>query len=974
MKRNTFEKPKKDTLFIVVIAIILLVAIVFSALAESEDEQLIIDDLPDSEEVTINELVISEVMTNNSGVYVNSNNQKSDYVELYNGTDKSINLSGYGLSDTDDKVKWVIDEATIEPHSYLVIALTGKDEEGLNASFKLSSAGGERLILVNKKGKIIDGVDTVSLSKNQVMNRKNDGTWYVCQYATPGYENTKEGLENYLASLKLEDESEIIINEVLPKNDGNFVNENDLCEGYIELKNVSDHTINLSDYSLSNDRYIPFKKQLPDVELASGEVYFLYADKENFLQQNYCGFTFDSKNGSVILSKSGKIIAELDYESLANGLALVRMSDGQYQKTNLISPGFENTDEGIQAFQEKYLTNKSDLIISEVMNNNYSYLAQNGNRYYDWIELYNNSDSDINLSEYSLSTSASNLMDYNLPDITLASGEYIVFMASGDTNLTNNSYYHTNFKLSENEGVYLSKNNKIVDCMNLADIPNGYSYGRSNQRGFYFYSNPTPGYANGEGNAIISFMPTTSVDKGIYDDVDYLAVELHGYGTIYYTTDGSEPDRYSSVYSSPLTLTSTTVLKAKVINSGEIESSTNVATYLINENNSLPVVSISMDSSDFSYLNYNSYDTDLELQCYMEFFEEDDGFSIPCAISCFGGNARGDDKKSYAIRFKAQYGARNLKYQLFSNRDNAVFDSLVLRTGSNDWTKTIFRDLFSTSLSEEYVDTQAGRACILYVNGEYYGIYNIREKVNARFIADHYNIDPDTVSIVNVDFSQKCGTENIQYLFNWVENHDMSDADNYAYNCSKVDIVNLIDYWISEMYCVNPDVYNVRYFSSPEIDGGKWKYIYYDMDHGFRFYTVNYYTEYLCNPYGMTGWIGNTYSNALPRRLFKNSDFVDLWLERLSYHLKNTFNKDRLNAKLDEFIAMYANDIERDRERWSDSIDSTSGYYVSMRVYNNNLQTIRTFIENRESYVLSQTKSYFGLSNSEMQEIFGDLW
>lgn len=975
MKRNTFEKPKKDMLFIVIVVIILALTMVFSIFAEkNESSQMDIEDLPDSEEVAINKLVISEVMTNNSGVYVNSNNEKTDYVELYNGTDKAIDLSGYGLSDKGDRVKWVIDEATIEPHSYLVISLTGKDEEGLNANFKLSSSGGERLILVNRSGKIIDGVDTISLSKNQVMNRKSDGSWYVCQYATPGYENTKEGLEAYLASLTSVEENELVINEVLPKNDGNFVNENDLCEGYIEFKNVSDHTINLSDYSLSNDRYIPFKKQLPDIELASGEIYFLYADEENFLQQNYCGFTFDSKNGSVVLSKSGKIINELDYASLANGLALVRMDDGQYQRTNLISPGYENNDEGIEAFQQMYLINRSDLLISEVMNNNYSYLAQNGNRYYDWVELYNNSSNEINLSEYTLSTSASNLIDYKLPEVILQPGEYIVFMASGDTSLTNNSYYHTNFKLSDNEGLYLSKDNKIVDCMNLADIPNGYSYGRSSQRGFYFFEEPTPGYSNSSGNAIVSFTPEVSVEKGIYNDIDSLSVELHGYGTIYYTLDGSEPDRYSYVYSEPLSLTSTTVVKAKVINSGEINSSTNVATYLINEYDSLPVVSISMDESDFRYLNYNSYATDLELQCYMELFEEGGGFSIPCSISCFGGNARGYDKKSYAIRFKGKYGAKNLKYQVFKDRDNSVYDSLVLRTGSNDWTKTIFRDLFSTGISEEYVDTQAGKACILYVNGQYYGIYNLREKVNANFIRDHYNVDPDTVSIVNVDFTQKCGTENIQYLFNWVEYHDMSNSANYEYICSKVDITNLIDFWISQMYCVNPDVYNIRYFSSPDIDGGKWKYIYYDMDQGFRFYDVNYYTTYLCNASGMTGWIENTYSNALPRRLFRNSEFIDLWLERLSYHLQNTFNKDKLNARLDEFVAMYANDIERDRKKWANSYDETSGYYVSMRLYNQNVEEIRDFIDKRQGYILRQTKYYFGLSDSEMREIFGELW
>ncbi len=975
MKRNTYEKPKKDIYLIITIALVLIVAVVLSfVLSKYNDQEVTIKDLPQQADTTINKLIINEVMTNNSGVYVNSNNEKSDYVELYNGTDKTIDLSGYGLSDKGDRVKWVIDEATIEPHAYLVISLTGKNEEGLNANFKLSSAGNEKLILVNRNGKIIDGVDTVSLGKNQVMNRNSDGSWYVSQYATPGQENSQEGLEKYLQSLKYEEESALVINEILPKNDGNFLNENGLCEGYIELKNISDHAINLNQYSLSNDKYVPFKKQLPDKELAAGEIIFLYANKENFLRENYCGFTFAGKNGSVILSKSGRIISEVDYQSLANGLALVRMDDGQYQKTNLISPGYENNNSGIESFQKQYLADKNELLISEAMNNNYAYLAQNGNRYYDWLELYNNSSAEINLGEYCLSTSTDNLECYQLPEVILQPQEYIVFMASGDTALSNNSYYHTNFKLSDNEGIYLSKAGKIIDCIYLANIPNGYSYGRNNERGFFYFSEPTPGYANYGGNAFISFTPDFLTDKGIYEDISSLEVVLHGYGNIYYTLDGSEPTTSSYIYDQPITLTSTAVVKSKSINNGEIPSETVTSSYIINEHNSLPVLSLSMKGSNFTYLNNNSYDVDLQLPCYIEFFDSGKGFSIPCSISCFGGNARGYDKKSYAIRFKGEYGAKNLKYKLFDNRDNAVYDSLVLRTGSNDWAKTIYRDVFSTGLSEDYLDTQASKACILYINGEYWGIYNIREKVNARFISDHYNVDPNTVSIVNVDFTQKCGTENISYLFTWAENHNLAIKENYDYICSKVDIVNLVDYWISEMYCVNPDVYNVRYFCSPEIDDGKWKYIYYDMDHGFRFYDVNYYTKYLCNPYGMTGWINNTYSNALPRKLFKNSEFVDLWLERLSYHLENTFNKERLNERLDQFIALYGDDIERDRSRWSGSYGAISETYPSMRLYNQNIEVIRSFIDKRQDYILSQTKYYFGLSDSQMKEIFKELW
>ena len=220
-------------------------------------------------------------------------------------------------------------------------------------------------------------------------------------------------------------------------------------------------------------------------------------------------------------------------------------------------------------------------------------------------------------------------------------------------------------------------------------------------------------------------------------------------------------------------------------------SRTVTSSYVINENHTLPVMIVSMEKSDFNYLNANSFVRDLQLQCYVEFYEQDSSFSIPCSIACFGGNARGYDKKCYALRFDSKFGSTELVYDLFENRESVVFDSIVLRTGSNDWSRAIFRDVFSTSIMDDFLD--ASKPCILYINGNYWASI-ISGKINAKFIAGHYNVDPASVSIVNVDFSQKAGTENIRYLFNWVKNNSLAIKENYDYICSKIDIVNFADF------------------------------------------------------------------------------------------------------------------------------------------------------------------------------------
>lgn len=976
MKKFEPKKKKVDLIFILITVIAIIAMALLSVFFQKPefDDKVIISELPETSQEVFGKLVISEVMSNNGGIYTNSNNEVTDYVELYNGTDKAIDLTGYGLSDRKDRVKWVFGEVIIEPDSYLVVALTGKDEEGLNANFKLRAAGKEYLILVNKGGKVVDAVETVSLAKNQTMNRKADGTWFVANYGTPNHENSMQGLNAYLASIMSEETSAIVVNEVLVKNNGNFINEYERMDGFIELINISDQPVSLKDYNLGNDIYSPFRYRFEDIILQPNELYVLYTGDSTLLGTNYLGFTFKNKNGNIVLSKNGKIVQNLEYKNLANGYALTRIDDF-YVHRPTVSFNQPNTSAGIEEFQNKYLKANEGLIINEAMNKNKDYLAQNGYQFYDWLELFNNSDSDILLSDYYLSTNSNQLQTYRLPEVILKPKQYYIIMCSGEISLSNSKYYHSNFKLSDIEGIFLSKGNKVVDCMFIAEVPYGYSYGRSGTSGYYYLANPTPGKDNGSGIRSISVSPVVLTEAGVYNDISSLDVVLKGDGVIYYTTDGSEPTTSSRTYKEPISLKKTTVLKFKSFNKGQMPSTTVTSSYVINENHTLPVMVVSMDENDFKYMNRNSWVVDLQLQCYVEFYEGDSGFSIPCSIACFGGNSRGMPKKSYALRFDSKFGSTELNYNLFENRESVVFDAIVLRTGSNDWMRTIFRDVLSTSIMDEYLDAQAYKPCILYINGNYWGIYNIREKVNAKFIAGHYNVDPKTVSIVSVYLYRETGTENIRYLFNWVNNNNLAKKENYDYICSKIDVVNFADFWIAQMFCVNPDVSNIRYFSSPEIDGGKWKYIYYDLDNGFRYTDINYYTRYLCNPNGMKGWIDYTFNNALPRHLFKNSEFRKLWFERLAYHLNNALSKENVRANYEHIKSLYADDIARDRKRWGNYHDSiVRDEYPSMNLYNYHLKVIENFIEVRGKIILRQTKNYFGLSEKQMKELFGDLW
>ncbi|MBQ6654562.1 MAG: lamin tail domain-containing protein [Erysipelotrichaceae bacterium] len=968
MKKNVDAKPKKDFLLIAILTLLVIAFYAAGMLFSRGVKDNSSAEFPDSYENLINKLVISEIMTNNDGSYANENGAACDFLEIYNGSSKPVNLDGYGLSDKKDRIKWAFSNTVLQPGQYIVVALTGKLEDGYNAAFKLSSKGGENVILTNARGKVIDAVDTLALSKGQVMARDGNGQWVVYDYATPGYPNSREGLQQYVASLQSQEDSEILINEVLPRNNGNFVNEDGRREGFIELINVSRKTVDLSQYNLSNNSSAPFKKQLDKVSLAPGEVYLIYCGNRSAESCcDYAGFSLNGKNGEVVLSRGGKIVQTLTYSQLDNGKAYVRQDNGSYAALSTVSPGYANSPKGVEQFQSRYLANPKGLIINELMTRNYTQLPQNGDKYYDWIELYNNGSETVNLSDYTLSNDADYLQLCQLPDKQLAPGEYYVIMCSGDVNLSNQSYVHAGFKLSDNESVFLSRKGQIADSVYAADVPLNYSYGRGSEDGFYYLSKPTPGKANEVGSRTITVQPVINTLAGVYQGVEQVLVSIEGEGTIYYTTDGSRPTTSSKVYSEPLVLTSSTVIKAAGKQEDALMSSAATSSFIINENNQLPVVSISLDPASLKNLHTYTYAT-TEYQCNVEFYEEDGSFNSPCSISLFGGNTRQHDKKSFALRFDGDWGAGDLVYPVFDNRDNADYDALVLRTGSNDWEKGIIRDELCTSLVDDYTDLTvlSYKLCVLYINGRYWGIYSIREKCNASFISDMYNVPKDQSNIVRIDGEIKSGSkEGWQQLVSFAKSHDLSVKENYDYLCQRIDMQDLADYWICEMIVANPDVFNVRFFNNSQLDGGKWKYIYYDLDCGFRNYDTNYYTKYLANPNGMTGFINNTYDNTIPRKLFANEEFKQLWLSRLNYHLHNTFSKTNMQSRFDLLTGMIESEVERDRNRWS---------AATMKNYRAHLDKIQKFINNRQDYVLKQTKDFFKLTDAQMKEMFTDLW
>ena len=960
MVKETIKNFARNWKFFVIVLGIVIISILFSVVSNKNSYMKEVEELPDNINVLTNKVIINEIQSSNGGTYADPTGHTYDWIELYNGSSKDKDLTGYSLSDKNNQIKWAFPEGTIiHSKGYLIVYLSGTKENGLYANFKLKASGGEELALRNANKKIVDAIETVSVSKNQVMSRMEDGKFVVSSMATPGYENSKKGYEEFIKSHEYSEDKVLSITEILPNNKGYFKNSLGEYDGYIEITNVSKDPVSLKGYTLSNSESVLYKWSLPDIVLGKNEVLLVYTSNKNLYDEEYhANFKLNNTDGVVILSNMNKIEEKVEYNGIVNGLAYIKEKDTFYE-SNMISPGYLNGSSGISEFQKKYYIRNSGLIINEVMSSNYSYLAQNGNNYYDWIELYNNSKETIKLKDYYLTTTTNNPKKYQLPDVELKPDSYYILMASGDTNLSNNSYKHTNFKISDNEGLFLYKNGKVMDSMFISNIPVGNSYGRSSNNGLYYFSSPTPNKSNGSGNMQISYTPLFSKEAGVYNNVEALEISMSCPGTLRYTTDGSRPTSSSKAYSGPLKLKSTTVVKAICTESGKSNSKVVTNSYIINENHTLPVLSVSLNPSDYSSILSHAWTTGYEKSAYAELFEDGKSFSIPAGFKLFGGSARSQKKKSYAISFKKKYGAGSLNYQVFDNRDNSVYDTLVIRSGSQDNSGAIIRDILGTSLADGKinVDVQAYKSVILYINGKYYGVYFIREKVDERFIASHYNVDGTKSDIIRIDAGIIYGTRTkYNKLMNYINSHNLAKKEYYDEVTKMIDVNSVIDFWIAETYVTNNDIINCKMFTNPDIDEGRFKYIFYDLDYAFYNYYVNYYNfSTKTSGMGVRGL-----STSILRNLLKNSEFKKKYLERLSYQLKEVWSQERVMEKYNEIIKEIDPEMNRDLSRWGRTRSN----------WNYELGRLKTYIEKRPSYMKSQAKTFFGLSNAEYKELF----
>ena len=624
---------------------------------------------------------------------------------------------------------------------------------------------------------------------------------------------------------------------------------------------------------------------------------------------------------------------------------------------------------------------RAQLVINEIMQSNIDCIMDDINEFPDsWVELYNTGTSAENLSQYSIGLENDADAAWTLPSYTVPANGYVIIYCDKEA-----TGMHADFRIDSGKGaLYLFKNGAVADKFDKIKkqpAPN-IAYGRktdgASELGYQL--KPTPEETNcGTLAETVLGDPVFSQKGRVFTTNQTITLTLSlpddaPEGTqIRYSLDGSEPTERSPKYTNPLTFNSTRVVRAKLFCSGCISPRSKTESYIFHGRaQDMIVISIATDDK---YLNDNrigilvegtyqsgkkNYEFDWRRPINIEMFEnsgEESFINQLCETRVQGGATRSNKMKSLAVYANKRFGTKRLEHEFFPTQKPGLteFKSLVLRNSGNDFDYLYMRDAViqrSMALRQD-LDWQAWRPAIVYINGKYDGMRNIRERSNEDNIYTNYD-----------------GLEDIDLLENWTELKEgtMDNWNAFAafYNehghtmaeyAERMDCIEFINLMAMNLYYNNQDFPGNNIVAwRPRAEGGKWRWIAKDTDFGLGLYgsspTYNTIEWLYNNAYDPDRSWGNTYeATRLFRRLMEDADFKREFIDRCAIYMGDFMNYAGTHEVWDPMYEMIKNEYPHHRklinEWWPD--------------YQQEMNSINNWLNQRTGSFYTQLKNYYNL-------------
>jgi hypothetical protein len=551
---------------------------------------------------------------------------------------------------------------------------------------------------------------------------------------------------------------------------------------------------------------------------------------------------------------------------------------------------------------------------------------------------------------------------------------------------------HTNFRLAADETVCLTRPDGTSEsCLALEAVPSGNSVGLLADGSRALFALPTPGAANGTGASAVAGSVTVTPPGGIFDPLVRARLSAEG-GRVVYTLDGSDPGESSPEYNVPLSIRETTVVRARVMGDGLLPGPIATHTFAIRDSD-MPVLSLTFDprilfdpqgglyvhgpgaSDNFPYFGANFWE-DREVAVFAEFLEPDGrrGLGHSAGFKIFGGWSRGHPMRSFSLFARGRYGVSEFEHRFFPDRSQNLFQSVVFRNSGNDWDRSLLRDGFMQSLlTDTAIDLQAYRPAVVYFNGEYRGIHNLREKLNEHYIAGRAGVDPDNIDLL--EFNDKFEGANAVHgseeawddFLDRVTGVDISSPEALVEVGEMIDLDNYIDYHLAQIYFDNQDWPGNNAKAWRDRGGeGRFRWMLYDTDFGWGIWDDNAWeTNTLAFALETNGpnWPNPPWSTYPLRRLLLNPEFKAAFVTRMADFANHQFQPDRIVAQLDAVAGVIADEIPDHRSRWGQRVEG----------WNEEIDRMRVFGLQRTEAVLGHFRQRFGLfSQSEVTVSAGE--
>lgn len=480
-----------------------------------------------------------------------------------------------------------------------------------------------------------------------------------------------------------------------------------------------------------------------------------------------------------------------------------------------------------------------------------------------------------------------------------------------------------------------------------------------------------------------------SHDAGIYDAPFYLKIDCSNEAVLYYYQ--SHIDKGKKVFNDSLLIDKTTTITFELYDN-EVSVELDKKSYILDFKTKFNIVSLTLpnnylfDPSSGIYVDGPNayYDSTLskingcvsminsnftkkkEREVYVEVFD-DIGKRILhqyAGIRIFGGLTRYYPEKSLRIVARKRYGDSRLNANIF-NKGLIKYKQFILRNSGQDYKNTRFKDVLSTTLaSQSFVDVQASIPSHLFVNTEYWGVYNIREKLNKYYINNNYSCGVETIDLLKGNkIVEEGSSKKYEELLHFFSNSDLSIDSDYKHAISLLDYRNFANFWIYHIYFGNQDVKgNIRYWRSDSLDG-KFRWILYDTDLGW----LNPQSRLLFDMISTKKikWYNPKWSTFLLRSLLVNKQFKEYFVNQIAFLSSSILSIDYVTKEIEKLEKKYKNEMTRhfdDRKKFQN-------YQGSFKNWQREVNKLKYFASKRPKVLFSHTQKAFGLLSDYSLEI-----